>query len=265
MSRRFWSERKLSFFLIENRKLCYRRSIVSRVYSWLNQRLESLRSRSSIVFHFLSLKHNKIKFSCIKSTISMSKEYSMKSVIRNAEIVKLKNESKYRTWIFEIKDQLILMNLWDYVENNLLTNISIVSIKVNNTALRQDLDRTTRSKFVVVALTFDSVFVLSIALFAARVVVHNAAVIVNSRRKSLKIVNLLRTCLRYNDKNLIKNELNVKKAWRILKKAFSCKNFEILQNLMNIIIFITMINSKDVTNYVRRFKQKMQNVRKITI
>jgi hypothetical protein len=36
-----------------------------------------------------------------------------------------------------------------------------------------------------------------------------------------------------------------------------------LNNFMNIFIFIILINSKDITNYVRRFKQKLRRSKKL--
>ncbi len=148
--------------------------------------------------------------------------------------------------------------LWDYVDNDLLTNISIVNIEVNDIASRLDLDKASRNKFVI------NVFVFFVFFVAVRVVVNDEAFIVKSRRENLKIVTFLQNRLRYNDKNLIKNELDIKKTWKILKKTFLFKKFEILNNFMNIFIFIILINSKDVTNYVRRFKQELQNVREIS-
>jgi hypothetical protein len=71
--------------------------------------------------------------------------------------------------------------------------------------------------------------------------------------------------LKYNDKNLLKNEINAKKAWKILKNSFSSFESEMLNNLLIKFWIITFVNNQDVTNYARRFKTTMQIIREIII
>ncbi len=82
---------------------------------------------------------------------------------------------------------------------------------------------------------------------------------------NLKIVTIMRNRLRCNDKNLLKNEINAKNAWKILKNSFSSFESEMLNDLLIKLWIITFVNSQDVTNYARRFKMTMQNIRRMII
>ncbi len=71
--------------------------------------------------------------------------------------------------------------------------------------------------------------------------------------------------LKCNDKNFLKNEINAKNAWKILKNSFSSFESKMLNDLLIKFWIITFVNNQDVTNYARRFKTTMQNIRKMII
>jgi hypothetical protein len=85
------------------------------------------------------------------------------------------------------------------------------------------------------------------------------------RIKNFKIVTTMRNQLKCNDKNLLKNEINAKIAWKILKNSFSSFESKILNDLLIKLWIIILINNQDVTNYAQRFKIAMQNVREMII
>ncbi len=82
---------------------------------------------------------------------------------------------------------------------------------------------------------------------------------------NLKIVTIMRNRLKCNDKNLLKDEINAKNAWKILKNSFSSFESKMLNDLLIKFWIITFVNNQDVTNYVRRFKMTMQNIREMII
>ncbi len=82
---------------------------------------------------------------------------------------------------------------------------------------------------------------------------------------NLKAVTIMRNRLRCNDKNLLKNEINAKNAWKILKNSFNSFESEMLNDLLIKLWIIILVNSQDVTNYAWRFKMTMQNIRRMII
>jgi hypothetical protein len=71
--------------------------------------------------------------------------------------------------------------------------------------------------------------------------------------------------LRCNDKNLLKNEINAKNAWKISKNSFNSFESKMLNDLLIKLWIIIFVNNQNVTNYVRRFKMTMQNIRRMII
>ncbi len=135
------------------------------------------------------------------------------------EITRLKNSFEYQTWQKEMKNQLIFMNFWHYVE---IKNVKLID-------------------FVV------SILIVSVIFEKFRKIKIN----------NLKIVTIMRNRLKYNDKNFLKNEINAKNAWKILKDLFSSFDSKILNDLLIKLWIIIFVNNQNVTNYVRRFKMTM--------
>jgi hypothetical protein len=97
------------------------------------------------------------------------------------EITRLKDIFEYQTWQIEMRDQLIFMNLWHYVE--IEENLSVFIVSSTSKKVR---------KF---------------------------------RVDNLKTVAIIRNRLKCNNRDLLKNEINVIKTWQILKKLFnSCES-----------------------------------------
>jgi hypothetical protein len=82
---------------------------------------------------------------------------------------------------------------------------------------------------------------------------------------NFKVVTIMRNRLKCNDKNLLKNEINAKNAWKIMKNSFSSFESKMLNDLLIKLWIITFINNQNVTNYARQFKMTMQNIRKMII
>jgi L-lactate permease len=142
------------------------------------------------------------------------------------EITRLKDSFKYQTWRRKMRNQLILMNLWHYVEIENVESNSIVSI-------------------FIVAITLEELRKIKIDNF--------------------KIVTTMRNRLRYNDKNFLKNEINAKNAWKILKNSFNSFESKMLNDLLIKLWIIILVNNQNATNYARRFKTTMQNIRETII
>ncbi len=130
------------------------------------------------------------------------------------------------------------MNLWHYVEIENVESIESISDAVESI-----------SNVVV------SISVISIILEKFRKIKIN----------NFKVVTIMRNRLRCNDKNFLKNEINAKNAWKILKNSFSSFESKVLNDLLIKFWIITFVNSQNVINYVRRFKMTMQNIRKMII
>ncbi len=135
------------------------------------------------------------------------------------EITRLKDSFEYQTWREEMRDQLIFMNLWHYVEIENVDSISIVILKK----------------------------------------------VRKTRINNLKMIATMRNCLKCNDKNLLKNKINAKNAWKILKNSFSSFESKMLNDLLIKLWIIILINNQNATNYARRFKITMQNIREMII
>ncbi len=133
------------------------------------------------------------------------------------EIKKLKDSFEYQTWQREIKNQLILMNLWHYVEIENVEHFELV----------------------------DSV---SDAIVSISVVSVISEKLCKIKINNLKAVTIMRNRLKCNDKNLLKDEINAKNAWKILKNSFSSFESEMLNNLLIKLWIITFVNNQDVTN-----------------
>jgi hypothetical protein len=125
----------------------------------------------------------------------------------------------------KMKDQLIFMNFWHYVE---IENVE---------------------QFELIDSILIAVVSISIILEKLRKIKIN----------SFKIVTIMKNRLKCNDKNLLKNEINAKNAWKILKNSFSSFESKILNDLLIKLWIIIFVNNQNVTNYVRRFKMTMQN------
>ncbi len=140
------------------------------------------------------------------------------------EITRLKNSIEYQTWQKEMKDQLIFMNLWHYVE---IENVESVDLIVS------------------ISIIFEKFRKIKINNF--------------------KIVMIMRNQLKCNDKNLLKNEINAKNAWKILKNSFNSFESKVLNDLLIKLWIIILVNNQNVTNYARRFKMTMQDIREMII
>jgi hypothetical protein len=82
---------------------------------------------------------------------------------------------------------------------------------------------------------------------------------------NFKVVTIMKNRLKCNDKNFLKDEINAKNAWKILKNSFSSFESKMLNDLLIKLWIITFVNNQNVTNYARRFKMTMQNIRKMII
>ncbi len=65
--------------------------------------------------------------------------------------------------------------------------------------------------------------------------------------------------------NFLKNEINAKNAWKILKNSFNSFESKMLNDLLIKLWIIILVNNQNVTNYTRRFKMTMQNIRRMII
>ncbi len=82
---------------------------------------------------------------------------------------------------------------------------------------------------------------------------------------NFKVVTIMKNRLKCNDKNLLKNEINTRNAWKILKNLFSSFESKMLNDLLIKLWNIIFVNNQNVTNYARHFKTTMQNIREIII
>ncbi len=71
--------------------------------------------------------------------------------------------------------------------------------------------------------------------------------------------------IKCNDRDFLKNEINVIKAWQIFKKSFSSCESKILNDLFIKLWIIILIISQNVIDYARRFKKTLQDIRKMII
>jgi hypothetical protein len=143
------------------------------------------------------------------------------------KITRLKVSFEYQIWREKIKNQLIFMNFWHYVE---IENVELIDL-----------------------IAIVSISIIFVILEKFRKIKIN----------NLKIVTILKNRLNYNDKNLLKNEINAKNAWKILKNSFNSFKSKKLNDLLIKFWNIIFVNNQNVTNYVRRFKTMMQNIREM--
>ncbi len=115
-----------------------------------------------------------------------------------------------------MRNQLIFMNLWHYVEIENVDSISIVTSKK----------------------------------------------VRKIRIKNFKSIATMRNRLKCNDKNLCKNEINAKNAWKFLKNSFSSFESEMLNDLLIKIWIIILINNQNVTNYAQDSKRQCRTFEK---
>ncbi len=152
------------------------------------------------------------------------------------EITWLKDFFKYQTWQIEMRNQLIFMNFWHDVE----------------------VDEFSSSTILIVEISIEEIFNVLVASSTSKK-------IRKFRIDNLKTVTIIRNRLKCNDRNLLKNEINVIKAWQIFKKLFnSCKS-KILNDLFIKLWIIILIISQNVIDYVWRFKKTLLNIRRVII
>jgi hypothetical protein len=130
------------------------------------------------------------------------------------EITRLKDFFEYQTWQIEMRNQLIFMNFWHYVEIDELLNSTILIIEISIEEIF-------------------NVFVVSSTLKKIK----------KFKIDNFKTITIIRNRLKCIDWNLLKNEINVIKTWQIFKKSFNSCESEILNNLfIKLWIIILIIN-----------------------
>ncbi len=82
---------------------------------------------------------------------------------------------------------------------------------------------------------------------------------------NFKVVTIMKNRLKCNDKNLLKNKINAKNVWKILKDSFNSFESKMLNDLLIKLWIIIFVNNQNVTNYAQRFKMTMQNIREMII
>ncbi len=152
------------------------------------------------------------------------------------EITRLKDSFEYQTWQIEIRNQLILMNFWHYVEVDELSSSTILIVEIS---IEENL----------------SVFVVS----------STSEKVKKFRIDNFKTVAIIRNRLKCNDQNLLKDEINVIKTWQIFKKSFSSCESKVLNDLLIKLWIITLIINQNVIDYARRFKKTLQDIRRMII
>jgi hypothetical protein len=93
-----------------------------------------------------------------------------------------------------MKNQLIFRNFWHYVE---IENVESIDFVVS---------------ILIVSVIFEKLRKIKI--------------------NNLKIVKIMKNRLKCNDKKFLKNEINAKNAWKILKDSFSSFESKMLNNLL---------------------------------
>ncbi len=85
-----------------------------------------------------------------------------------------------------------------------------------------------------------------------------------SRTGNLKAVAAIRNRLGCNGRDLLKDETNATRAWQILKESFSPCGSGVLNGLLIKLWTTTLATSQDATDYARRFKKALQDIRGMT-
>ncbi len=127
-----------------------------------------------------------------------------------------------------MKNQLIFMNLWHYVE---IENVESID-PISNTII----------SISIVSITFEKLRKIKINNF--------------------KIVTIMRNRLKCNDKNSLKDEINAKNAWKILKNSFNSFELKMLNDLLIKLWIIILVNNQNVTNYVNDSKWQCRTFEK---
>jgi hypothetical protein len=152
------------------------------------------------------------------------------------EITQLKDSFEYQTWQIEMQNQLIFVNLWHYVE----------------------IDELSNSIILIVEISIEKIF-------NVLVVSSTSKKIKKFKKNNFKTITIIRNRLKCNDRNLLKNEINIIKTWQIFKKSFNSCESKILNNLFIKLWIIILIINQNVIDYARRFKKTLQNIREIII
>jgi hypothetical protein len=100
------------------------------------------------------------------------------------------------------QNQLIFMNFWHYVEVDEFSSSTILVVEIS---IEQNF----------------SVFVVS----------STSKKIKKFKIDNLKTIMIIRNWLKCNDRNLLKNEINVIKTWQISKNLFNLCELKILNDL----------------------------------
>ncbi len=195
--------------------------------------LFDLKIRSSISLKHVSFKQL-IYHSSIRREINrfvISRFAVMKENIKIIflfEITRLKDFFEYQTWQIKMRNQLIFMNLWHYVEMNEFSSSATLIVEISIEKIL-------------------NVLVVSSTLKKVK----------KFRIDNLKTIAIIRNRLKCNDRDFLKNEINVIKTWQILKKSFSSCESKILNDLLIKLWIITLIISQNVIDYARRFKKTL--------
>jgi hypothetical protein len=128
------------------------------------------------------------------------------------------------------------MNLWHYVEIDELSSSIILIVEIS-----------IEENFSVFVASSTSKKVRKIKIY------------------NLKTVAIIQNRLKCNDRNFLKNEINVIKAWQIFKKSFSSCKSKVLNDLFIKLWIIILIISHNVIDYARRFKKTLQDIREMII
>jgi hypothetical protein len=135
-----------------------------------------------------------------------------------------------------MRDQMIFMNFWHYVEIDDFSSSAILIVEIS------------------IEKNF-SVFVVS----------STSEKVKKFRIDNFKTIIIIRNRLKCNDQNFLKDEINVIKTWQILKKSFNSCESKILNNLFIKLWIIILIISQNVIDYARRFKKTLQDIRRMII
>jgi hypothetical protein len=135
-----------------------------------------------------------------------------------------------------MRNQLIFMNFWHYVEIDEFSNSTILIIEIS-------IEKN------------HNVFVVS----------STSEKVKKFKIDNLKTISIIRNRLKCNDRNLLNNKINVIKTWQSLKKSFSSCKSKILNDLFIKLWIIILIISQNVIDYVRRVKKTLQDIRKMII
>jgi hypothetical protein len=117
-----------------------------------------------------------------------------------------------------------------------MTNRDAKSINFHESLTLRRSRRVSSSTILIVEISIEknlNVFVISSTLKKIR----------KFRIDNLKTITIIRNQLKCNDRDLLKNEINVIKTWQIFKKSFSSCESKILNNLfIKLWIIILIIN-----------------------